>query len=59
MSNLLAKRYNNNQVKIEANAKNGKVLAGKQKVSKQKENAKKTELENIKVMKDVKVLPLD
>lgn len=59
MSNLLAKRYNNNQVKIEANAQKGKTLAGKQKVVKQKEDVKKTELENVKVMKDVKVLPLD
>ena len=59
MSNLLAKRYNNNQVKVEANANKGKNLAGKQKVANQKESAKQAELEHIKVMKEVKVLPLD
>ena len=37
MSNLLAKRYNNNKVKIQANANQGKNLASKQKVITKKE----------------------
>ena len=59
MSNLLSKRYNSNKVKTQANASKGKDLAAKQKVVTKKENVKKLELENVKVMKDVKVLPLD
>lgn len=59
MSNLLAKRYKNNQAKAEANVKQGKKLLAEQKVTDKKELSKKTVVENVQVMKETKTLPLD
>lgn len=59
MSNLLAKRYKNNQAKAAANVKKGKDLKAKQKVLDKKEDNKKVVVEDVQIAKEPKTLMLD